>query len=252
MSVVAVVLMVGLFFSANSKLASLNEGDQVTEKKTKANQTDTQKNKKAKLLKELPDVKSSDWELLLVNGKNPITKEPATLTKMKNDYQIDQRIYDSYYELEEAGTAAGYSLTVISSYRSIAQQQEVYDNGVNQHLAEGLDQQAAEAKTAEYITLPGTSEHHTGLALDVVDQNWYAQGNGLEEEFCETPAGKWVDQNVANYGFIIRYPKDKEAITGINYEPWHIRYVGKESAAYMVKHELALEEYLKLLEEAGK
>jgi D-alanyl-D-alanine carboxypeptidase len=96
----------------------------------------------------------------------------------------------------------------------------------------------------KYLTKPGLSEHHTGLALDVLDTEWYNQGNMLDEAFGETEAGKWLAENVCHYGFVIRYEKGKEKITGINYEPWHIRYVGKENAEYMYQNKLVLEEYI--------
>ena len=96
----------------------------------------------------------------------------------------------------------------------------------------------------KYLTVPGLSEHHTGLALDVLSIDWYNQGNSLEESFGEMDAGKWLAKNAAQFGFIIRYEKGKEAITGINYEPWHIRYVGIENAEYMYDNQLVLEEYI--------
>lgn len=202
--------------------------------------------------KELPNVLRSDWQLVLVNQNYPVKQEPTNLTAMKNGYQIDQRIYDAYYDMEAGAAKAGFSLVVISSYRSVADQQSVYDQDVNKYLATGLSQSEAEANTQKYVTYPGNSEHHTGIALDVVDQDWYDQGNGLEEGFFETEAGKWIDQNAAKYGFVIRYPKNKEAITGINYEPWHLRYVGIDSANYMNKHQLVLEEYIDVLKRAGR
>ncbi len=248
LSVLMVGFMVIIFFFPPE---TQPRKEAVSEKNTKT-ATSTSVATKKEVDSELPDVSRSDWQLILVNHDTPVTAEPKTLTAMTNGYQIDNRIYDAYYKMEVAAAEAGYSLTVISSYRSIADQEAVFDADVSKYVASGLSEQEAEAKAEEYVTHPGRSEHHTGLAVDVVDQVWYDQGNGLEEEFFETEAGKWIDQNCAKYGFVIRYPKNKEEITGINYEPWHLRYVGTESANYMVSHQLVLEEYLDLLKEAGK
>ena len=83
-------------------------------------------------------------------------------------------------------------------------------------MAQGKSEERARKLTDDYIAIPGTSEHHTGLALDVVDQDWYADEKGLEPEFGQTKGGKWLANNVTDYGFIIRYPKEKEEITGFN------------------------------------
>lgn len=245
LSILMVVFMVIVFFFPDT-----TKEKKASPAPAKTETTSSQATKK--IDQDLPNVSRSDWQLVLVNHDHLIMEEPKTLTAMKNGYQIDQRIYDAYYEMEEAAAKAGFSLTVISSYRSVADQQVVFDADVTKYLASGLSEKEAETKAEEYVTHPGGSEHHTGLAVDVVDQVWYDQGNGLEEGFFETEAGKWIDQNCAKYGFIIRYPKNKEEITGINYEPWHLRYVGKESANYMETHQLVLEEYLDVLKEAGR
>lgn len=249
LSVLIVLFMVIIFFFP----PETNQGKEtVTDKPTQTETTTPPEVKEKPVDKNLPQVAPSDWQLVLVNHDHSVKEEPKTLTAMKNGYQIDERIYDDYYKMAEAATNAGFSLTVISSYRSIADQQAVFDADVTKYLATGLSEKEAEAKAEEYVTHPGRSEHHTGLAVDVVDQVWYDQGNGLEEEFSGTEAGKWIDQNCAKYGFIVRYPKNKEQLTGINYEPWHLRYVGKESANYMVTQKLVLEEYLDVLKEAGR
>ena len=85
----------------------------------------------------------------------------------------------------------------------------------------------------EYLQYPGASEHHTGLALDIISVEWQNTVEDLNAKFETTDAFKWLDKNVAEYGFTLRYPKDKENITGIKYEPWHYRYVGKEVAVYL-------------------
>lgn len=185
-----------------------------------------------------------DWNLLLVNESNEIKQEPNNLKELPNGYKIDSRIYKEYIELEEAAKKAGFELTVISAYRSVEDQRTVVEQDVSEYLAQGYSEKEAEKLAMRYLTVPGQSEHHTGLAIDVLDVEWYNQGNMLDEAFGETEAGKWLAENVCHYGFVIRYEKGKESITGINYEPWHIRYVGKENAEYMYDNQLVLEEYI--------
>ena len=95
-------------------------------------------------------------------------------------------------------------------------------------------------QSSHTIAVPGASEHQVGLALDIVCSTYYR----LDEAFGDTEAGKWLAENSYQYGFILRYPKDKEEITGIEYEPWHFRYVGKEAAKEMTEQKLTLEEYV--------
>lgn len=119
----------------------------------------------------------------------------------------------------------------ISGYRSYKRQKEIYDNSM---LTQG------EEHTKKYIAPPGSSEHQTGLALDVSSP--YLDFN-LVEEFESTPEGIWLARHASLYGFIIRYPKGKEDITGFAYEPWHIRYVSKPLARYLTITGLTLDEY---------
>lgn len=124
--------------------------------------------------------------------------------------------------------ALNLTIKIISAYRSYQAQQILYDNYINK---EG--QKAADTYSAK----PGHSEHQTGLAVDIY--------NGIMNytNFNYTDEYKWISNNAHQYGFIIRYPKDKEHITGYKYEPWHLRYVGKELATYLYHHHLTLDEY---------
>lgn len=185
-----------------------------------------------------------DWELILVNEKNEIKEEPTNLKDLPNGYKVDSRIYDSYMALADASAKAGFELTVISAYRSVEDQTNLVTQDIESYQNQGYSEEEAKELAMKYLTVPGLSEHHTGLALDVLSIDWYNQGNSLEESFGETDAGKWLAKNAAQFGFIIRYEKGKEAITGINYEPWHIRYVGIENAEYMYDNQLVLEEYI--------
>ncbi|GAB2533700.1 M15 family metallopeptidase [Gracilibacillus alcaliphilus] len=141
--------------------------------------------------------------------------------------------------LEElfAGAAAdGLDLVAVSGYRSYERQQDVYEANVRKNGEEHANQFSAK---------PGTSEHQTGLAMDVASA---AQVAVLEPSFIETEEGQWLDEHSHEYGFLIRYPEGKEDITGYSYEPWHLRYVGKETAADVHQAEETLEEYFGLIE----
>ena len=107
-------------------------------------------------------------------------------------------------------------------------------------MAQGMSEEEAYAKTATETAIPGTSEHQTGLAADIVTPTYQM----LDAGFADTPAGQWLSEHAAEYGFVLRYPQDKQEITGIIYESWHYRFVGKTHAKLMKESGLCLEEYL--------
>ena len=144
--------------------------------------------------------------------------------------------------LADQATQAGYTLseeaqTELDDFRS--QLETVW-------LGYGYSQEEAEKEAARWVALPGTSEHNTGLALDIVYPGYYEDYGDLNEGFEETAAFDWLINNCTDYGFVLRYPKDKQDITGITYEPWHYRYVGVENAKAMEAAGQCLEEYLGL------
>ena len=197
-----------------------------------------------------PPASLADWNLVLVNRENQLAEEiPMEFYLTESGYQIDSRIQEPYSQLMEAGKAAGMDLTMVSGYRSIEQQQANYDVNYQNFLASGLSEEEARTKTEEYIALPHASEHTTGLAVDITSTALANQeGNsGLLPDLENYPEGLWLKENAPKFGFILRYPKEKEAITGINFEPWHFRYVGIENAMYMTENNLTLEEYIAIL-----
>ncbi|CZQ88280.1 M15 family metallopeptidase [Trichococcus collinsii] len=199
-----------------------------------------------------PNASSADWNLVLVNRGNQLAGEIAMeLYLTESGYQIDSRIKDPYLTLMEAGKAAGMDFTMISGYRSIEQQQANYDVNYQNYLASGFSEEEARAKTEEYIALPNASEHTTGLAVDITSTALANQeGNsGLLPDLENYPEGLWLKENAPKYGFVLRFPKAKEDITGINFEPWHFRYVGVENAVYMTEQNLTLEEYIAILKQ---
>ncbi|MEG2708121.1 MAG: M15 family metallopeptidase [Vagococcus sp.] len=210
--------------------------------KTKETVTTTSSTEKKETVK-LPG-KVDDWNLVLVNDATEIKEEPKELKALPDGHEVDSRIYTDYLNLTEAAKNEEIDLVIISSYRSVEEQRGVVATEIAQYESQGHTHEEATDLAMKYVTVPGHSEHHTGLALDVLDTTWYNDGHLLEEEFGATKAGQWFTENVCHYGFVIRYEKGKEKITGINYEPWHIRYVGKENAEYMYNNHLALEEYI--------
>lgn len=203
----------------------------------------------------VPDVSPEDWNLVLVGPYNEIAQEVSEdqLSVLSGSYQVDNRIVDAYNQLATAAEAAGHPLVIVSAFRSVAYQQEVFDTSVNRRVnEENIPYEQAVAEASEQVTQPGFSEHHTGLAVDVVDADWYNNYSAvasdlLDQAYGEQPGAQWLAENCAQYGFIIRYLDGREDITGITYEPWHLRYVGVESAEYIMSHNLTLEEYLALL-----
>lgn len=181
----------------------------------------------------------------IVNKKRPLPDgyipsdlvTPNVTINVKKSQTENQLRSDAASALEilfAAAKSAGHNLMLASGYRS-TQLQAVYYNG----LVASSGQAAADRLSAK----PGTSEHQTGLSLDVAraDRRLY-----LEQTFGKDPAGIWLAEHVHEYGFIIRYPEDKESSTGYDYEPWHIRFVGKELAAELHSKEQTMEEFFEL------
>lgn len=205
------------------------------------------------MMDDLPAVSTDDWNLELVNNWTKIDESiERPLSVLPNGLLVDERIIADYTAMTEAGKKAGHEILAVSTYRSVDLQTTNYNTKIQQYLDEGHTQEEAVKLTEDYIAIPGGSEHHTGLAIDVMDTEWVGTGKGLVAEFDTQASQQWLVEHATDYGFVLRFPKGKEAETGIEYESWHFRYVGKENAAYMKKHELALEEYVALLEEAGK
>lgn len=185
---------------------------------------------------------SSDWRLLLVNPQNPMPEGYTVNVVEYDDVEMDERICDAYKEMQRDARENGYTLWISSAYRSVEKQQDLLDAEVSRHMREdGLSEEAALKKALQTMTIPGYSEHNTGLAIDL---------NGVTA--IEDEEYEWLCQHAADYGFILRYPQGKEAVTGIQFEAWHFRYVGQEHAQYMVQHDMCLEEYIAYLIETGQ
>lgn len=185
---------------------------------------------------------AADNELLtLVNPWNELPEDwQVDLVTLSNGLQIDRRCYDALQEMMDACREAGYEPLICSAYRTQETQQDLFNNKVAKLEAGGKSHDEAVREAGTVVAVPGTSEHQLGLTVDVVDVN----NQNLTEEQEKTPTQKWLMANSWRYGFIHRYPNSKSDITGIIYEPWHYRYVGKDAAQEIFNKGITLEEYL--------
>ena len=190
---------------------------------------------------QMKDAQEYEWNLLLVNPWNPIPEnyEPE-LTYLRNGQAVDSRCYPELQQMMDDCRAAGFDPLICASYRTKDKQEALFEDKEARLIREGCPENEVEAEAAKVVAYPGTSEHQLGLALDIVDVS-YQQ---LDTEQENTPVQQWLMKNSWKYGFVLRYPADKSDITGIIYEPWHYRYVGKEAAAEIYENKLCLEEYL--------
>lgn len=180
------------------------------------------------------------WYLTLVSIKYrlPDDYNPEISYPVKGiDRPLDARVTPHYVKMYNAAKADGFTLTPYSGWRSISRQKSNYENKVSSYMKEGNSRSKAEQLAAKWILPPGASEHNMGLAMDIVN---------TKESFENTKEFKWLQAHAAEYGFILRYPKDKVSITKVAYEPWHWRYVGVEDAKKIKASGKCLEEYLGL------
>lgn len=178
------------------------------------------------------------WELTLVNLQYRLPEDYKPTLKAAvegSSVQLDERVAPFYAEMYAAAKADGCTLTPYSGYRTYARQQENFDRKVAYYVSQGLGETEAIAKTQTRILPAGASEHNMGFAMDIVSAS---------ADFISTKEFSWLSAHAHEYGFILRYPENKTDITGVMYEPWHWRFVGKEAAAEMQKSGQCLEEYL--------
>lgn len=151
--------------------------------------------------------------------------------KRENSCQLREQVHEALETMFNAAKEDGYTLYVKSAYRSYQTQKTMYYNRLERlGRDDGL------------VAYPGSSDHQTGMGIDVLNHEWM-QKEGMNYRFAEEPEAKWMAEHCHEYGFIIRYLKDKEDVTGIGYEPWHLRYVGVEVATYLMENYMTLEEF---------
>lgn len=181
-------------------------------------------------------------ELVLVNSGHrlPDWYQPSLVKTF--GITVDSEVVQPFTRMKNAAARDGVSLWISSAYRSTVRQEELFKQEIEQYNKIYPDYQQALAYAEKSVAKPGYSEHATGLALDL---------NGVKDDFDQTPAFRWLNAYAQEYGFILRYPKDKQNITQIKYEPWHYRYVGVNAAKEMKEKGLCLEEYLNEEEKAN-
>lgn len=183
---------------------------------------------------------SEDWRILLVNKHHPIPENYVfSLATIIGDRKCDERILGDLLAMLQAAKEDGVSLNICSSYRDLSLQQKLFTRKINNYMAKGLNYLDAYKLSSQAVTVPEASEHQIGLSLDINTPSY----TSLDEGFGETKAGIWLYEHCQEFGFILRYPKDKEFITSIEYEPWHFRYVGKEAATIIMTEKITLEEF---------
>ena len=186
-----------------------------------------------------------DWRLILINKQHSIPdgyEEEVPLgniSTMKGIMHCDERIIDDLLDMIQAAKDDGVTLAICSPYRDLQYQEMLFNRKITKYMKRGLSYMEAYQLASQAVTVPNASEHQIGLALDIVTDTYVA----LNEGFANTAAGKWLAENSCKYGFILRYPKGKEDITGIEYEPWHFRYVGAEASTLITEQGITLEEF---------
>jgi len=231
-AVVLVALIVGaVFIVKGCKKDETLPGDDQQGQQTDTPEENTQE----------PPANVDDELLTVVNPWNPLPEDwVCDLVTLSDGRRVDSRCYEAFEEMMAACRDAGYAPFLCSAYRTQETQQSLYDNKVQRLMNSGMGEEEAKVEAAKAVAIPGTSEHQLGLAVDIVDANM----QDLTDEQEKTETQKWLMANSWRYGFIHRYPNDKTDITGIIYEPWHYRYVGKAAAQDIFNRDITLEEYV--------
>ena len=182
----------------------------------------------------------NDYLSLEVIGTTDSTEKDGTIS---GNMKCDERIIEPLTQMFAAAKEDGINLVVCSPYRDLERQEFLFERKVKSYQHSGMSYMDAYKKASVTVTLPGASEHQIGLAVDIISDTY----TSLNEGFADTDAGKWLAEHSWEYGFILRYPLGKEEITGIQYEPWHFRYVGTDAAEVITNQNITLEEFVENL-----
>ena len=180
--------------------------------------------------------------LMLVSRFEPIPEgfDKKLILKRVSGKLFESQAANALSDMLEAARKDSIVIEVVSGYRSADYQQLLWEKEISKEMAGGLGYTEAVEKVSQTLALPHCSEHETGLAADLAEQG----NDDVDYSFSKSPQAKWLEKNAYRYGFILRYPRLKEHITGIAFEPWHYRYVGTESAELIRSSGLCLEEFL--------
>lgn len=191
---------------------------------------------------ELPE--DFKWNLVYWANGNPVDAMSLNNAESDSVKAVDREAYQPLKNMFRDAEAAGVPLQLVSAYRSIDLQDRLFTRSVNAYMKSGLSKEAAIKKANTERTFTGTSEHNTGYGFDILEKGSFT----LTEGFENTAQFRWLSEHAEEYGFILRYPKNKTAETGIMYEPWHYRFVGVENAKKINASGLCLEEYIDYIE----
>ena len=203
---------------------------------------------------ELMKAEVNQWYLKLVNPDNSVSEDfinAVRLKKIADGYhdgtpsgnRLDERMVNNFNQMCEAAKKDNIVLWSESAYRDYSYQKSLLDNRISRFKNQGYSDSDAKEAAKKVVAVPGTSEHHLGLAVDI---------NSVQTSFENTKEFEWLQKNAADFGFIMRYPKEKQEITKIIYEPWHYRYVGVEHAKAINSLGMCLEEYIEFLSTGGE
>ena len=218
--------------------AQTTEGEKETEKQTEAATEAPTKSSIGSLPEtELLNITDDNWNMTLINirYRMPEDYSPNLVYVCGSEERLDSRVAPHYEEMYNAAAKDGVYLTPCSGYRSYELQNRNFNREKDYFLSQGYTEDESEVLAAQSIMPPGSSEHNLGLAMDIVC---------VDEWFEDTDEFAWLNAHAADYGFILRYPEDKQNITKVIYEPWHWRYVGVEKAKEIKASGLVLEEFL--------
>ncbi|MDN6194905.1 MAG: D-alanyl-D-alanine carboxypeptidase family protein [Atopostipes suicloacalis] len=246
-----IILMIPFLWSCSLAKEDSSQNEDIKKEENIKKKEEEVLTEKEKLVNELPSSAEQDaWNLVLVNPDQALAEDfEPSLKEVDNEQRIDKRVVEAWKNWKEAAAEAGHQLFLASAYRDVKRQENNFNRKVTNYMNEGMTKEESTVKAKEYLTEPGHSEHHTGLALDIVDDEWIVAGHGLETAYGKEASQKWLVETMSDYGFILRYPEGKEDLTKIQYEPWHFRYVGPEHAHFMLENDLVLEEYIDLIKE---
>lgn len=183
--------------------------------------------------------------LILVNCQNPIPDSYETDLKYtaNQEERVANVLYNDLVLMLKDAQDVGYKYWIASGYRSIETQQGLTDEHIDTYISEGMSLEEAQNETYKILEKPGFSEHHTGLAIDFLSSD----NLNMDESQENSEGNKWLRDNCYKYGFILRYPRGKESLTHISYEPWHFRYVGRDVSKFIYENNLTLEEFYSYL-----
>ena len=167
------------------------------------------------------------WAYYLINRENPLPEDfTVALDTVQGQFTMDERCAAYARDMIAAAKRDGVELTVVSAYRSVRKQKENLESYTERLIHNGYTKEEAEILASMEIADPYTSEHNAGLALDILTADWWETHDDVTDDFENTEEFRWLSENAHKFGFIMRYPKEYEDITGYSYEPWHYRFVG--------------------------